>query len=49
MYYSNAPPKVRLEISFQIITYFGGNFHKKEQFENYKGITYSKLFAKKAM
>jgi thioredoxin-related protein len=33
----------------QIITYFGGNFHKKEQFENYKGITYSKLFAKKAM
>jgi thioredoxin-related protein len=33
----------------QIITYFGGNYHKKEQFENYKGITYSKLFAKKAM
>lgn len=33
----------------QIITYFGGNYHKKEQFENYKGITYSKLFTKKAM
>lgn len=33
----------------QIITYFGGNYHKKEQFDNYKGITYSKLFAKKAM
>lgn len=33
----------------QIITYFGGNYHKKEQFENYKGITYSKIFTKKAM
>lgn len=27
----------------QIITYFGGNFHKKEQFEVYKTNTYAKV------
>ena len=33
----------------QLITYFGGNYHKKEPFENYQTGTYSKLFAKKTM
>ncbi len=33
----------------QIITFFGGNYHKKEQFENYKTNIYSKLFSKKTI
>ncbi len=33
----------------QIITYFGGNYHKKEQFENYKTNVYGKLFSKKTI
>ena len=33
----------------QIITYFGGNYHKKEQFENYKANVYGKLFSKKTI
>lgn len=33
----------------QIITYFGGNYHKKEQYDIYKANTYGKLFAKKTI
>lgn len=33
----------------QIITYFGGNYHKKEQYDNYKNLTYNKLYSKKGI
>ncbi|MCP9768913.1 DUF255 domain-containing protein [Lacihabitans sp. LS3-19] len=33
----------------ELITYFGGNYHKKEQFDLYKQSTYGKLFTKKGI
>ena len=33
----------------QIITYFGADYHKKEQYDSYKTNTYNKLFAKKGI
>jgi thioredoxin-related protein len=33
----------------EIITYFGGNYHKKEQFDLYKDTTYKKKYSQKGI